>query len=97
MYAIMTLERKYDLYLKCIEKGVRLPVIWDNLHEAKLFSSTEEAINYVVDSLFNEKINYCDDKYISHRKNTIECIERYNKIVYIHPLNIPNENEQWID
>lgn len=58
---------------------------WGPANKAKRFSSPEELIR-----TFNEI--YVGTPYISGGY-----CERYTKIVYIHPLNIPQEKEKWID
>lgn len=61
---------------------------WDCARKAKTFSSPKELVKQFNKcmAIYNEEL-YSKDSFWGRR----------TEIVYIHPLNIPNENEQWID
>ena len=60
---------------------------WGSAHQAKRFSSPEELIE-----VFNKVFSGGRDDYSSSSYWGLR-----TKIIYIHPLNIPKENQRWID
>ncbi len=87
MYLVRWRE-KVDGKVVFISQLKRNQIQWDYANRAKTFSSPEEFIE-----MFNNVFNGGKIE----RYNSESYWGRHTKIVYIHPSNIPGENEQWID
>lgn len=91
MYILKWKEKVEDriVFLSELKPG---SLRWDCAKKAKAFSSIEEFINMFNNIFVKDGIYYSNDYY-----EPGSYWESRTELIYIHPLNIPEEGEEWID